>query len=304
MKNRDSLTKKKIGRTGRQRVCFYLFLLPAIIGFCILTAYPFFTSLVTSFTDRLLYYPGDAQFVGFKNYTYLLQHYPKFWSSFQNSVIYAACNVVLTNIIALLAANALTKKFKGTKVFRTIFYIPSILPAVATVIMFAFIFDPSSGIVNSLLLRMGVARENLPTWLSNSDTALMTLILISLWGFGGKMVIYIAGLNEIPTSYYEAARIDGASPFVCFFKITLPLVTPSILYNLITAIIAGVQVFTEAYVGANGVDFYVGSIYNLAYTGTYQMGLASAMAWLLFIFVALLVFGNMLLSRFYVQYDY
>ena len=118
------------------------------------------------------------------------------------------------------------------------------------------------------------------------------------------MIIYIAGLNEIPESYYEAARLDGANSFVCFFRITLPLVTPSILYNLITAIIAGMQVFTEAFVGAGSVDFYVGTIYKLAYTGTYQMGLASAMAWLRVVFVAALVFGNMALSRLYVHYDY
>lgn len=300
-----STTKKhRLGRRGRQRLHFYLFLLPAIIGFGILTAYPFFSSLITSFTDRLLYYPGDARFNGFKNYIYLLKYFPKFWSSFQNSLIYAVCSVVLTNVIALLAATALTKKLKGTKVFRTLFYIPSILPAVATVIMFAAVFDPSNGLVNAVLLKLGVPRADLPTWLANSRTALMTLIIISLWGFGGKMIIYIAGLNEIPDTYYEAARLDGASSTVCFFRITLPLVTPSILYNLITAIIAGMQVFTEAYVGANNVDFYVGSIYNLAYTGTYQMGLASAMAWLLFVFVALLVFGNMALSRFYVHYEY
>lgn len=307
MTSTTAVTAKKrhqLGRKGRQRLYFYLFLLPAIIGFSILTAYPFFSSLSASFTNRLLYYPGDAKFIGFRNYIYLLTAFPKFWPSFQNSLIYALCSVVFTNVLALLAATALTKKLKGTKLFRTLFYIPSILPAVATVIMFAAVFDPSNGLVNSLLLKLGVARIDLPTWFASSKTALTTLILISLWGFGGKMIIYIAGLNEIPESYYEAARLDGANSFVCFFRITLPLVTPSILYNLITAIIAGMQVFTEAFVGAGSVDFYVGTIYNLAYTGTYQMGLASAMAWLLFVFVAALVFGNMALSRLYVHYDY
>ena len=299
----STIKKHVLGRKGRQRLNFYLFLIPAIIGFSLLTAYPFVTSFITSFTNRLLYYPGDAKFIGFKNYTYLLKHYPKFWNGFKNSLIFAIFSVILTNVLSIVIANALTKGYKGTKFFRVLFYIPSLLPSVVMVIMFVFIFDPTSGVVNSILAKMGMPQEKLPTWFSNSDTALKTLILISLWGIGGKMVIYIAGFNEIPKSYYEAAEIDGASSVVCFFKISLPLVTPSILYNLITAIIAGMQVFTEAFVGAGNVDFYVGNIYNLAYTGTYQMGLASAMAWLMFVFVAILVLGNMLLSKLWTHYE-
>lgn len=296
--------KKLLKRHTRQRIAFYLFLIPAIIGFSVLTVYPFINSLIASFTNKLLMYPADAQWVWFKNYEYLLTNYPKFWPALQNSVIYAFFNVILTNIIALFSAVILTQKVRGTTFFRAIFYIPSILPSVATTIMFASIFDASNGLVNALLLNMGVARENLPLWLASPDTALSTLIIMSCWGFGGKMIIFIAGINNIPKTYYEAALLDGSSAIHSFFTITLPLVTPAMLYNLIGAIIGGMQVFTEAFVGAGGMDFYVGVIYNIAYTGTYRMGLASAMAWILCILIGIIVFINMKLSKFYVNYEY
>lgn len=131
---------RSLTRTARQRIKFYLFLLPAIIGFSVLTVYPFFKSFVMSFTDRLLFYPGDAEFVGFKNYIYLLTKYPKFWPALRNSALYAVFNVVFTNIIALLSAIALTRKIRGIKLYRTIFYVPSILPTVATTIMFMWLY--------------------------------------------------------------------------------------------------------------------------------------------------------------------
>ena len=304
MKSLVQKRKTPLRRSTKERIGFYLFLTPAIIGFTILTAYPFINSLIMSFTNRLLLTPGDAKFVGFKNYIYLLQNYPKFWPALKNSTVYAFFNVILTNIIALVSAVLLTQNLKGSKAFRVIFYIPSILPSVATTIMFASVFDASNGLVNSVLLKLGMPRQNLPLWLASSSTALQTLIIMSLWGFGGKMIIFIAGLNTIPKTYYEAAMIDGSSGVNTFFKITLPLITPSILYNLIGAIIGGMQVFTEAFVGAGGTDFYVGVIYNLAYTGTYRMGLAAAMAWILCVIVGLIVLINMMLSKFYVNYEY
>lgn len=304
MENKTQKRKGTLKRSAWQRIGFYLFLSPAIVGFTILTAYPFINSLIMSFTDRLLLTPGDAEFVAFKNYLYLLQNYPKFWPALKNSTIYAVFNVLLTNLIALISAVLLTQNVRGSKFFRVIFYIPSILPSVATTIMFASIFDASNGLVNSVLLTLGVARPDLPLWLASTDTALPTLILMSLWGFGGKMIIFIAGLNNIPKTYYEAALIDGSNGVHSFFTITLPLVTPSILYNLIGSIIGGMQVFTEAFVGAGSVDFYVGVIYNLAYTGTYRMGLAAAMAWILCVLVGIIVFINMMLSKLYVNYEY
>lgn len=296
--------KKLLKRHTRQRIAFYMFLIPAMIGFSLLTLYPFVNSLIASFTNKSLLYPGDATWVDFKNYEYLLTKYPKFWPALENSMVYAFFNVILTNIIALFSAIILTQKVRGTTFFRAIFYIPSILPSVATTIMFASIFDASNGLVNAFLLNIGIPRENLPLWFASNDTALMTLIIMSCWGFGGKMIIFIAGLNNIPESYYEAARIDGSNAFHSFFKITLPLVTPALLYNLIGSIIGGMQVFTEAFVGAGGMDFYVGVIYNLAYTGTYRMGLASAMAWILCVIVGIIVFINMKLSKYYVNYEY
>ena len=297
--------KSNFRKRTRERLGFLFFLSPAIIGFSLLTIYPFFSSLWMSFTNRLLYYPGDAVFIGLKNYEYLLTKYPLFWPALKNSLIYAFWSVILSNIIAILSAQLLTRNLRGTNIFRVLFYIPSILPAISVVVMFSFIFDPSHGIINRTLLALGMQPRDLPLWLSGTESALSTLVIISLWGFGGKMIVNIAGINAIPKTCYEAAEIDGANAFTQFFKITLPLLTPSIFYGLITSIIAGVQVFTEAFVGSGGVvSFYVPVLYNMAYTGTYQMGLASAMAWILFVIVAILVFLNMFLSKFYVYYEY
>lgn len=291
-------------RNTRQRVNFYFFLLPAIIGFSCLTVYPFFSSLSMSFTNRLLYYPGDAKFVGLKNYIYLLTKFPLFWPALKNSLIYAFFTVVFSNVLAIISAILLTRKKPGCNFFRILYYIPSILPSVALIIMFSFIFDPSYGIVNKVLMAFGVDSLKLPLWLSNSESALSTLIIISLWGFGGKMIIDIAGINAIPSSCYEAASLDGANVVQQCFKITLPLLMPSISYGIVTGIISGMQVFTEVFVGAASVNFYVPVLYNLAYTGTYQMGLASAMAWLLFVVTAALLGMNKLFAKLYMPKDY
>lgn len=290
---------------AKKRLYFYLFLLPSLIGFCGLTVYPVFRSLYMSFTNRNLLYPGAVEWVGWQNYAVLLR-YDEFWKALSNSLIYALATVVLLNIIGILTAYLLSYVNKAVGLFRTIFFIPSILPTVALIVMFQFFLDPTNGMVNNLLMAMGVDRIDLPLWLSspNSGVQLTTLIIMALWGFGSKMIIYIAGLKNISNDYYEAAAIDGASGARVFFQITLPLLTPSIFYNVTMSIIAGIQVFTESFVATGGTTkFYVHLLYTMAYQRPFMLGRASAMAWILFLVVAFFTAIYYLINRKLVYYD-
>lgn len=286
---------RKLSRTAQQRIGFYIWLTPAIIGFALLTAYPMFRSLYLSFTN---YQIGDFEWSwnGFENYTYLLTTPTDFWIPLRNSVVFALCSICITNVLAILTAYLLTREIKGSRFIRTIYYLPSILPSVTSVIMFGFLFDANGGIINTLLFRLGVETTALPGWLSDADWAMPVIILINSWGFGGKMIIYISGFNSISKDYCEAARIDGASEKGIFFRILLPLLMPSIVYNVVTAFIGGMQVFTEGAVATKSLSFYVVRLYEMAYTGG-DLSTASAMAWLLFLMIALVVGVYFLIAK-------
>ena len=192
---------------ARQVMWFYIFMLPALVGFSLLSIYPFFRALYISFTDRTLLGFEPTQWIGFRNYIRAFGD-PYVWDSLRISLIYAVSTVLITNIGGMLVALLLTARHKFIKGYRIIYYIPSIIPSVASVIMYGFIFSPSAGVINIILRSLGIA--NPPMWLTHTKTALLTMILMSLWGFGGKMVIYLAGLMGIPHDYYEAADLEGA----------------------------------------------------------------------------------------------
>lgn len=297
----------KIGYHRSKNVWFWLFTLPATLGFIFFIVYPVIRSLYLSFTDMTLLAPDEAKFVGFKNYAAFFSGMdPLFWLSLKNTLIYAFLNVTFTMVFALLVALLLNNNVKGKNVFRTIFFIPSLLPAVASAIMFRWVFDPSNGVVNSLLRMIGVSSP--PIWLESAQTALLTLVIISAYGFGGKMIIFMTGLNSISDSYYEAAEIDGAGYWTKLFKITLPLLSPIIFYNVLMGTIGALQVFTEGFVisGAgpgNSTLFYVLRLYNMAYRQPFRLGQASAMAWLLFIIIGFITFIYFLFSKKYVFYQ-
>ena len=248
----------------------------------------------------------EAKWVGFKNYVNLLSGKDSyFWLSLKNTFIYAIFNVLGTLVFGLFAAILLTRKVKFLNTFRTIFYLPSLLPAVASALMFKWVFDPSNGMVNTMLRAIGIA--NPPIWLESASTALLTLILISLYGFGSKMIIFISGINDIPASYYDAADIDGAGFWTKLTKITLPLLSPVFFYNLVMGTIGALQVFTEGFVisGAgpgNSTMFYVLRLYNIAYKAPYKMGYASAMAWILFVIVGIITIIYFALSKKWIFY--
>lgn len=285
-------SKKSVSRRQiHQNIYFYIFLAPALIGFVLLTCYPLVRSLLLSFTNRELLYPEFAEFIGFANYVKIFKD-PYVGESLITTFKYALIVVPLVNIIAIGAALLMNMKNKLIPVFRTIFYIPSLLPVVATVIMFSWIFDPAYGCINTFLHDvLGISQDKLPMWLLSSKTALGTIIVMGLWGFGGKMIIYLAGLQGISKDYYEAASIDGAGKAVSFFKITLPLLLPSIFYNVLIGSIAALQVFSEAYVVAGGREtgtlFYVFYIYNTVYINEQLLGYGSALSWVLFIITSI-----------------
>ena len=292
-------------RQLRQVMWFYVFMLLALVGFGLLAVYPFFRALYISFTDRTLLGFEPTQWIGLKNYIRAFGD-PYVWESLRLSLIYALFTVIISNGVGLLVALLLTSKHRFIKGYRIIYYIPSIIPAVASVIMYGFIFSPSAGVINIILRALGV--ENPPMWLTHTKTALPTMILMSLWGFGGKMVIYLAGLLGIPRNYYEAAELDGANKWQAFHKITVPQLMPVIFYNVMMSIIGGMQVFTEAYVMSGSgmgvpILFYVVNLYTHAYSGDFNLGYASALSWILFVVIGLITAIYNFINKKFLSYE-
>ena len=254
---------------------------PWLLGFLIFTAGPMLASLYLSFCKYDLH---TLSFVGAKNYDVLL-HESRFWKSLSNTALYVLFSVPLGLTGSLLIAVLLNQKVRAIPVFRTLFYLPSLVPAVASSLVWAWVFHPDAGILNFALSKIGIHG---PKWLQDPKTALTSLIIMSLWGIGGgRMLIFLAGLQGISDELYEAAQLDGAKGWACFRHITLPMLSPTIFFNLILGIIGSFQVFTSAYIMTSGGPedstlMYVLYLYNNAFR-EFKLGKASAMAWILFI---------------------
>ena len=283
----------------------YFFISPWIIGFIIFTLGPMIVSLYLSFTDYSL---GSSiswpTFTGLENYIKLFTQDPKFWHSLGVTVTYAIIAVPLTLFFGFMVAFLLNLKVPGLAVWRTLYYLPSVTPAVAGAILWGIIFNPSFGIMNWFLSLMSIKG---PGWLSSQQWALPALIIMSLWGVGGGMIIYLAGLQGIPTTLYEAAEIDGANSLKKLIHITLPLMTPVIFFNLVIGIIGTFQFFTGVYVltrggPADATLFYNLYLYNNAFRYM-EMGYASSLAWVLFIIVLLLTLLVFRSSSLWVYYE-
>ncbi|MBC8138466.1 MAG: sugar ABC transporter permease [Fibrella sp.] len=246
--------------------------------------------LVSLYISFCKYDLHEMHWVGTKNYEVLLTKDPLFWKSLGNTAIYTLFSVPLGLTGSLLIALLLNQKVRGIHVFRTLFYLPSLVPAVASALVWAWVFHPDAGMLNYVLSLFGVKG---PAWLQDPQTALSSLIIMSLWGIGGgRMIIFLAGLQGISQELYEAAELDGARGFKVFWHITLPMLSPTILFNMVLGIIGSFQVFTSAYVltggGPNNATLmYVLYLYNNAFR-FFKLGKASAMAWILF--AILLVF--------------
>ncbi len=279
----------------------YLFIAPWLLGFFAFTAGPFLQSVFFSFTRYNIISP--PVWVGTANYQALFSQDPLFWKSLRITFSYALVAVPLGVVAGVTLALLLNAKVFGISVYRTIFFLPSIVPSVATSMVFIWILNPQIGLVNGILRWFGIVG---PAWLADARYAFWSLVLMAMWGVGGSMVIYLAGLKDIPIYLYEAATIDGAGPWLKMIKITLPMLTPVIFFNLVMGVIGAFQYFTNAYIiTAGGPDdstmFYALYLFNRAWKYL-DMGYASAMAWILFLVVVVLTTGLMKTQKKWVHY--
>jgi len=307
-----ALSARRTGQRQKERapdnLAAYLFLLPWLIGIVVFTIGPMLASLYLSFTDyNLLKSPltNPPDFIGVDNYVEMLGD-AAFWNSFRVTVTYVVVSVPLQLGLALGLALLLDRGMRGLSFYRSVFYLPSLLGgSVAIAILWRQVFG-KEGLVNGFLALFGI---DAPGWIGHPDYALGTIIILHIWTFGSPMVIFLAGLRQIPEMYHEAASVDGAGRVRRFFSITLPLLTPIIFFNLVLQIIFAFQTFTQAYVVSGGTGgpadstmFYTLFLYRTGFL-EYDMGYASAMAWFLLIVIAAFTAFNFWLSKFWVFYD-
>jgi multiple sugar transport system permease protein len=277
--SRFSRNDRKALRTG------LLFISPWIVGFLAFRLYPFFASLYYSFT----FYPvlQSPKWVGLDNFRDLLDD-PRFLTGLYNSTYYSLFAVPLGAVVGILLAMLLNMKVRGLSIFRTIFFLPSITPVVATAIVWLWMFNPRNGIVNFVLEVVGVRG---PGWLGSPEWAKPALILMSLWSLGGAVVIYLAALQSVPRELLEASELDGANGRQRIWYVTLPMISPVILFNVITGLIGAFQYFTEVHVmtGGSGRPADATLMLSIYLWQTafqfFKMGYASAQAWVLFLIV-------------------
>jgi multiple sugar transport system permease protein len=289
-------------RKRRRDRAGYVFLLPWFIGM-LFTIVPFFASLYLAFTDYNLL--NAPRWIGFANFREMLAD-PLLRQSMKVTFLYTFISVPLSLAVALLVAMVLNKGIRGLAVYRAVFYLPSLLGgSVAIVILWRHIFG-AEGIVNDLLGWFGI---NGPGWTSDPDFSLTTLILLHVWTFGSPMVIFLAGLHQIPVMYYEASAIDGAPKWQQFRSITLPLLSPIIFFNLIQSLISSFQTFTQGFVMSGGTGgpadstlFYNLYLYQQGFS-QFHMGYASAMAWVLLVIIAAFTAINFLAAKYWVFYE-
>ncbi|MGZ0153633.1 carbohydrate ABC transporter permease [Kribbella sp. WER1] len=261
-----------------------LLALPAIIGFVAFTFLPMIASAVISLTDWTI---GAApKFVGFANYQRMFTADDSFYKSLWATLYYTLGAVPLLLIVAFLAALLLNQPVRGQAIFRVIYYLPAIVPIVANSMLWIWLFNPDFGLLNTLTGKAGLPRSQ---WIFDESTAIPSLILMSVWGFGNVAVIFLAGLQGVPRQLYEAIAVDGGGAWRKFRHITLPMMTPTIFYSLVTSVIGALQVFVQAAVMTEGGPndstlFYIYYLYRTAFTNN-EMGYASALAWVLFLVI-------------------
>ena len=286
----------------REALLFYLLISPWLINFLVLSLGPVISALYLSLTKYDIVNPPI--FVGLANYEQLFAGDPLFLKSLQVTAIWVFAGVPLRLIVALIFAVLLNQKIFGIGFFRTVYYLPSVVSGVAVALLWIWVLQPQFGLLNYFLRMVGLTG---PDWLSSPTWALPGFIVMSLWSTGATMIIFLAGLQGIPLDLYEAASMDGAGRIREFFAITIPMITPVILFNLVIQIINSFQVFTQAFIMTNGGPvnatlFYVLLLYRVAFQYN-QMGYASAMAWILFLLILTLTLLVFRMAQRWVVYE-
>jgi multiple sugar transport system permease protein len=283
----------RLSFSRKEEVAGYLFILPWLIGFVVFQAGAMLTALVVSFLKWD--FMSDWTFVGFRNFERLAED-ETFWKALGNTALYAIGRMPFVLAIGLAIALLLNRDRWGVRGMRTLYFLPSVTSGVAVALLWIWMFNPDYGLINSALAVVGIQG---PGWIWTEEWALPGLVIVSLWGVGNSMLIYLAGLRGVPTELYEAASLDGAGPIRQFTRITLPMITPTLFYTLITGIIFSYQVFLNAYILTNGGPnnatlTMVLYVYRKAFQ-EFQMGYASAVAWVLFLIIlvfTLLIFRS------------
>ncbi len=275
---------------------------PWLIGFVVFIAGPMIISLYLSMTQWDLF--TTPKWVGFENYITLLTDDPTFIQSLKVTLIYAVASVPLQVIVGLILATLLNQKIHFLGLFRSIYYLPSVVGGLSIAIMFRWIFGTQYGLLNGVLASLGVKG---PAWLGDPNWVMISFILMSLWGSGAAMLIYLGGLQGIPSELYEAADVDGAGTTAKFLRITVPMMTPVIFFNLVMGIISALQEFVLPYAMTNGGPansslFIVLNLYRNAFQ-FFQMGYASAIAWVLFVIILILTVIVFRFSSAWVYYE-
>lgn len=304
-KRRSSLKRAPMGLIRRREaIAGFLFVLPWIISLFVFTAYPVIAAFYLSFTEYNIV--ESPKWIGVENYVKMFTADTSFWKAVGNSAYYALISVPLGLVSSLGLALILNLRARGIGIYRTIFYLPALAPPVASTIIFILLMNPQNGLINTVLGSLGLPK---PGWLTDPVWAKPALILMSLWGVGAGALIFLAGLKEIPQSLLDAAAIDGAGTWQQFRYITIPLLTPVILFNLVMGVIGSFQVFTQALVigGTTGRPvestlMFMVIIYRNAFA-YFSMGYASALAVVLFLAILVITLAIFRSSSAWVYYD-
>ena len=283
----------------RENISGYVFLSPWLLGFVTIVAGPILVSLYLSFTRYSVL--RSPKWTGLDNYRRMLTQDPTFWSALEVTLTYLVLSVPVVQVFALFLASMLNRGVRGSTVYRAIFYLPSLIGgSVAIAILWRYLFE-GDGLLNNALGAIGISTQQ--SWIGSPDTALGTLIVLNVWQFGASMIIYLAGLRQVPAELYESAAIDGAGTFRRFRSITLPLLSPVIFFNVLMNVVTAFQAFNTAYIVSNGTGgpadstlFYTLYLYQRGFVD-FDMGYASALGWGLLVLVAASAAGLFALSR-------
>ena len=297
--------KKRLTMRRKESMYGYIFVLPWIIGFLAFTAGPLAFSFMASFTNYNI--TSQMDFVGVNNYQGLFTEDSLFWTSLWNTLYFVIFSVPLTTIGAILLSALLNQDIPGIRFFRTLYYLPAVLSGVGVYLLWMQLLDPGTGMVNLVLSWFNIDG---PNWLFDPDWTKPSLIFMKLWSVGGSMLLYLASMQGVSKSLYEAAEIDGANTWRKFINITLPMISPVIFFDVVTSLIGGFQIFQEAYVmsangeggPANSLLFYNLYMWRQAFEN-FNMGYAMAMSWILFIIVFVLTMINLKLAPRWVHYE-